>query len=86
MSEKKTQTKTKVSKNAEQVKMSVKKLEPYIGANVRDENDNIIGIIPSGHEVKLLEDFKTAGERIKIEGADKKGKLISGTILKSMLK
>ncbi len=70
---------------AKTVIKTVKKKEPYIGVNVRDKNGEIIGVIPSGNEVKVLENFNKSKERILIEGTTKKGKLIEGTVLTDML-
>lgn len=67
------------------VKKTVKKKEPYIGVNVRDNKGEVIGLIPSGNEVKVLESFETSNERVFVEGTTKDGKLIEGTVLKDML-
>lgn len=67
------------------VKKTVKKKEPYIGVNVRDDKGKVIGLIPSGNEVKVLESFETSNERVLVEGTTKDGKLIEGTVLKDML-
>lgn len=67
------------------VKKTVKKKEPYIGVNVRDNKGKVIGLIPSGNEVKVLESLETSNERVLVEGTTKDGKLIEGTVLKDML-
>lgn len=67
------------------VKKTVKKKEPYIGVNVRNDKGKVIGLIPSGNEVKVLESFETSNERVLVEGTTKDGKLIEGTVLKDML-
>lgn len=69
----------------EVVKKTVKKREPYIGVNVRDNKGEVIGLIPIGNEVKVLESFETSKERVLVEGTTKNGKLIEGTVLKDML-
>ena len=67
------------------VKKTVKKKEPYIGVNVRDDKGNVIGLIPSGREVKVIGDLDDDDERVLVEGTAKSGKLVEGTVLKNML-
>lgn len=67
-------------------KMTVSVEKPYKRANIRDDNNNVIGTIENATMVELLEDYNKKSERTKIKGKDAKGKAITGTILTSCLK
>nr|DAL71245.1 MAG TPA: hypothetical protein [Caudoviricetes sp.] len=68
------------------VKMTVDAEKPYIGVNVRDENGEVLGIIPNGTKVELVGEFDETAERTEIQGVTKEKKKIKGTVLTKCLK
>lgn len=75
-----------VEKTAKSVKMIVSTSDDYVGVNVRNKDDKVIGIIPNGNKVTLIGKFDESKERTYVSGRGTEGKIIKGTVLTSCLK